>query len=394
MTLMPLVVSATLASVPVRILREPRTGSRIVLVGVMHHNPASLDLARSTVQHERQQKRLRTLLVESCTTRWNATLAQPGWLKCILADEMVGAANAAEEGGGGRAVKLSLADQRIQRTVRRARVLAEVTLWDLATPWNGGWWRVLVDLRDGVRCLTAYEGDGADLTAGSAAADGGANYSSNSESAIGLCELLDPRLVCGMPLASARYIFSLLIRGPVAFRGIAALSVALSVLGSTGALQCDPSTPPESWRWCVAALDGVATSGVAASGGGVDVSSARLDVLDLSPLINAISAVAAVVAGRVGLTAGLEERNYYLAKSIRRECLRAWWKGESGADVSVVAVMGLAHVNGVRQLLAGVADIEIVADLVDGRYGRARELDGRARRARRGEELDFDWNDS
>ena len=80
---------------------------------------------------------------------------------------------------------------------------------------------------------------------------------------------------------------------------------------------------------------------------------------------------------RVGFTAILEERNYVLARKIRASCLRGWWAGEACGNTSVVAVMGLAHVNGVRALLGGNADIEMALDLPQRkpRGGEAAPLD-------------------
>ena len=44
----------------------------------MHYNPSSIALAQQTVDYEAEQNGVRAVLVESCPTRWNATLdAQP-----------------------------------------------------------------------------------------------------------------------------------------------------------------------------------------------------------------------------------------------------------------------------------------------------------------------------
>ena len=60
---------------------DEKTQSRVVLVGTMHFNPVSIALAERVVREEAASGRLRAVAVESCPSRWNATLeAQPpGW---------------------------------------------------------------------------------------------------------------------------------------------------------------------------------------------------------------------------------------------------------------------------------------------------------------------------
>ncbi|KAL1523234.1 hypothetical protein AB1Y20_018185 [Prymnesium parvum] len=60
---------------------------------------------------------------------------------------------------------------------------------------------------------------------------------------------------------------------------------------------------------------------------------------------SAILALETVILGRLLLVGLLEERNYVLARNIREACLRAKPGG------SVVAVLGMAHCNGVASLL-------------------------------------------
>ena len=61
----------------------------------------------------------------------------------------------------------------------------------------------------------------------------------------------------------------------------------------------------------------------------------------------AISALETVVLGRVLLVGLLEERNFALARSIRRASqARGTGRGET-----VVAVLGMAHLNGVKRIL-------------------------------------------
>lgn len=57
-----------------------------------------------------------------------------------------------------------------------------------------------------------------------------------------------------------------------------------------------------------------------------------------------------VLLGRVMLVGLIEERNFVLARNIRRACLGA--RRRRGAR-EVVVVLGAAHLNGVQKLLTG-----------------------------------------
>ena len=72
------------------------------------------------------------------------------------------------------------------------------------------------------------------------------------------------------------------------------------------------------------------------------------DAASLLPSI-AVAALETVVLGRVFLVGLLEERNFVIARNIRRACLAPGKKGGGGR--TVVAVLGMAHVSGVKRLL-------------------------------------------
>ena len=54
---------------------DPKTQGEVVLVGTMHYTPSSIALAADTVRAAAAAEELRAVLVESCPTRWTATLA-------------------------------------------------------------------------------------------------------------------------------------------------------------------------------------------------------------------------------------------------------------------------------------------------------------------------------
>lgn len=54
-------------------IRDAASGKRVVLIGSMHYNPASAALAASTVRETAATTGVRSVLVELCPSRWNAT---------------------------------------------------------------------------------------------------------------------------------------------------------------------------------------------------------------------------------------------------------------------------------------------------------------------------------
>ena len=93
----------------------------------MHYNPSSIALAQQTVDYEAEQNGVRAVLVESCPTRWNATLdAQPpgSLLRSLCDNEMQAAAEAGQQFG----IEVDLGDQTIEDTGSRAAQLLALTL--------------------------------------------------------------------------------------------------------------------------------------------------------------------------------------------------------------------------------------------------------------------------
>lgn len=166
----------------------------------------------------------------------------------------------------------------------------------------GGWERIGDDLRAGAAQLDAPPGHG-----------------------VSVATLLHPNLLLGTPLALFRYPASIAVKSPAFF----ALLLASLALGLSG--------PPDP-----AAAD--------AAAGGL--------YLDLFQALG-FAGLETIFLGRVFLVALLEERNYVLARNIRRAALARPQPRQPG-DVNggagrsgrtVVAVLGMAHLNGVRQIL-------------------------------------------
>ena len=278
---------------------DEKTRSRVVLVGTMHYNPHSIAVARDVIAEEAAKGDLRAVAVESCASRWNSTLElapQGSLLRSLCDNEMQEAAESGEAAGA----TLVLADQPIEETGRRITQLFALTLVELFTPWAGGWNRIGSDLQQAF----------------------GQALSWGEEGEIGLPfkALVDPRLALGAPLSFARYPISVSVRSPLF--GLLLLAVF--------------SAP-----WVLAAFDYIDYVEM----GGEYV--AGRPEASLGELIGSIafSILETVVLGRVLLVGLLEERNYVLARNIRK----ALFDGKPGG--SLVAVMGMAHCTGVGKLL-------------------------------------------
>ena len=124
--------------------------------------------------------------------------------------------------------------------------------------------------------------------------------------------MLEPKLLAGVPVA--------LLRGPASSPAVGTILIGALITANQllDAVAADTSTVGPAER-C-------------------------LEIL----LVVAFSAVSV----RVGLVGLIEERNAVLAHSIRRACLRPPAACDaSGEREAVIAVLGLAHLNGVKRLL-------------------------------------------
>lgn len=187
-----------------------------------------------------------------------------------------------------------LADQPIEQTASRLVASLRDTVVDLLTP--GGWCRVSCDLRSALLQLAAFA-----LAAS------------------------DYRILGGTPLAVVRYLYQSPAALPFVVVSCAALALAQAVDEATGALP--------AWQ------DGV------------------------------VSVMVAIVLTRAIFVALIAERNTVLARNIRDACLASSVSSEqigssngrvsggggegrvSSEAAAVVAVMGLAHLEGVRTAL-------------------------------------------
>ena len=305
--------------------RDARTGVDVVLVGTMHYNPASIELASSTVASLGDADTLGAVVLETCPTRWAKTLKfQPRGspMRALLDNEFQAAVEAAPD-----TARVVLGDQRIEDLSVSAKAQFKSTVTDFASPLGGGWQR----LWDDARAAYAREVVGT----------GGLESLRFADLA------LDPALVAATPLSLFRYPLAWSIKSP---------KVVVPFLGFVCGLAILPSLVPQG------AVD--ATTHRYVASGAENAVSALFLLLD---------ALEVVFLSRLFLKALLETRNDILAKSVRDACAfeAAEWRagaedgGETRSEESerrvakkktVVAILGAAPLNGVQaRLLSGGA---------------------------------------
>jgi pheromone shutdown protein TraB len=292
---------------------EPTTGVKVKLVGAMHYNPASIQLTADTINDLARDQRLGSVVIETCDVRWNSTQQFHPLLSWLLNSEMRTAHNLAFHYGR----PVVLGDQRINVTVGRLKSAVRETAMDLLSPRKG--WKWIAGN------LTQAREEAVPL---------GSEY-------LGLFSFLEPRLLLAAPVSLVKYPFSYFVKSPLT----SALLFALLF-------------------W----VDSSSASTTKAAMMGKDTSFS-----DLIPSLMG-SALEILFFSRIFLKELLAERNRVLARNILEQCRyyesQPTWKrltfrklSETStyaqfsvrpryeSEKTVVAVLGMAHCNGIRKLL-------------------------------------------
>jgi hypothetical protein len=290
-------------TLPSGVVRVTDAASRrpVLLVGTMHYNPHSVAVVRGTIRAAAEQTGLHATAIELCASRWNSTAAAR-WREKRL---------------GIAPYERLLSEDEFQVAWEDSVAcgLPDVVLADQSIALSG---RRLGDalLRTARDLLTpsGWRRVARDLNVACLQTPTFAR------------QALRGKLLAGAPLAMARYIYQSHSALPFAFLSIAALGLAAAVDEATGAVA--------TWD------DGVVT------------------------------ALAAVVIGRSVFVSLIEERDRVLARNIRDACLAP--RAASDADEAtsetsavVVAVLGMAHLAGVRKALSesNLSSIDEAADV-------------------------------
>jgi pheromone shutdown protein TraB len=182
-----------LAAAQLLVFREPTTNVTVKLVGSMHYNPTSIQLAEQTIECLAKDGILGSVIIESCDIRWETTTDMHPILKKLLKSEMRGACDMAI--AYNRPVVLG--DQRINITLDKLKAGLKETIMDLASPWNGGWPRLYAN-------ITQAAVDALPV----------------GEAYLNPTAFFDPKLLLAAPLSLVKYPLSYLIKSPLSTIGV------------------------------------------------------------------------------------------------------------------------------------------------------------------------------
>ena len=276
-----------------QVLRVKYRGRDVFLIGTMHYNPASIRLCEETVSTLRRASRLGAVVLETCPKRWEKTLSyQPAGsvMRAVLDNEFQSAQEAA-----GDDAEIVLGDQEIAALGENLGRLVKATAYDLLYPPRalaGGW----TSYRDDIREALAMEIDG-------------------GEDGVDAMDLFgDGKLLLNAPVSLIRYPLAWLLKSPKLMVPLASFWLTIAAL--PGAVEALPE--------------------------GAAQSNAETFVTDLFFMLDVLQVT---LLSRCFLVALLRDRNEILARSIADACARV---PEGNA---VVAVLGAAHLNGVRRRL-------------------------------------------
>mmetsp|Transcript_22298 Transcript_22298/g.31210 ORF Transcript_22298/g.31210 Transcript_22298/m.31210 type:complete len:332 (-) Transcript_22298:461-1456(-) len=282
--------------------KERQTGKNVVLIGTMHYNPISIKKAENVVKKLGEENSLSSVVIEMCDKRWKSMESkQPrnSRRRKLLDNEMQGAADIARDND----VEIILGDEKISNIVGGAKSMMKRTAMDILSPLNG-WQEITADFYNFF-----------------------SNKSGKNVPSLTLLDLIDPALLLGLPITFVRYPAAFFLKNPLFVLGLVGLFNLLSMdVGSHGGAS-------------IASIDG--GKGQLAAQIAIQLNSA------VSVLFLMFNFAVYLILARTILVVLLQERDEVLAESIRNACMNA------KDDKTVVAVLGMAHCNGVAKLLAG-----------------------------------------
>ena len=195
--------------------REPTTNMNVLIIGTMHYNPTSINMVQTTIESLAQSNNLASVIIESCDVRYNATqelLSSPraSVLEKVLTSEMSVAKDVAFQYG----VPCILGDQRINITGVSLKETFQSTFEDLRT--FEGWKKLKSQFQEAAEVAVPVTG-------------------SREEGYLNVGSILDPRLVLAAPVSFIKYPLSFLARNPISTLVVFAFLTALAVLEDASA---------------------------------------------------------------------------------------------------------------------------------------------------------------
>lgn len=271
---------------------EPQTNTKVILVGTMHYNPTSIQMVKNTIKDLAEENKLGSVVIESCDIRWNTTMEmlktpRGKIIEPLVTSEMKVASDEAIRYGR----PCVLGDQRINATGTSLGNALRQTFVDITTPFNGGWGKLSSDLK----------------TAADVALPTGDGYLSPRS-------ILDPRLLIAAPVSFAKYPFSFLVRNPIS------TSIVFTIIGF------------------LTFLDMNDTSGV------TFIDAPLKDQITSIAITLGFAFLEFLVFGRLLIQVLLAERNEILAANILSQC-------------KIYAKAGEVNDENVNPILAGISNL-------------------------------------
>ena len=286
----------------------------------MHYNPTSIELTRQTIQELAESNQLGSVVIESCDIRWNSTMEMSLPVQGLLMSEMRAAHDLAVQ----YQRPLVLGDQRINVTVDQLKKGAKETFLDLVNPITG--WKRLFRNVTIAREEALPFGDG---------------Y-------LNAFAFFDPKLLLAVPVSFIKYPLSYAAKSPIASILLFGI-LFLPVPGDAASMDAVMSTGDWIWQLTFSLLE-------------------------------------TLLFTRIFLKELLAERNEVLARNILEQCRlqqkqpqqpgwKSLWTSIAGSsrqrdpkngvvyaplstapvfeheEKTVVAVLGMAHCNGIMKLL-------------------------------------------
>ena len=327
---------------------EPSTGSKVLLIGTMHYNPTSIKQVEDTLEELAEQNRLGSVVVESCSVRWNTTMEilatkRGQLLKPVLTSEMKAAADKA----AAYQRPVVLGDQLINVTGISLSAAFKQTLKDLATPLGGGWSRFYNDVK----------------AAADVALPTGPGYLTPRS-------FFDPRLLIAAPVSFAKYPLSFLARNPISTAAVFAVLFGLTSLDATSSTAfADASTQEQ----ILAIIETFLFAGLEFAFFGrvlLQVLLAERNEIIAQSILNECRLYSPVkqnknlwskitdslipssfFSNEMGLRRILTQDTFYIPKKDEKLESNDLDTIKASNEKVVVAVLGMAHCNGVQKLL-------------------------------------------
>ena len=221
---------------------EPQTNVTVMLIGSMHYNPASISLVEKTVDELGSTDKLASVIIESCDIRWNKTQEMMDKKKEAVAEisdneaEAFIGTNPNKKDFLGNEMRAAwevatkyyrptvLGDQRINITTAALKQSLKDTAKDLFLSGPEGWKRSQDEI------VTNWK---ATIPVATGEDKSDQNDDSSYLSAVAF---FDPRLLISLPVSLVKYPLSFLLKDPVPVGTFFAIIAALNFYGDFGSL--------------------------------------------------------------------------------------------------------------------------------------------------------------